>query len=394
MLRQTLTTLLLGSMATAAPAAIPSLTPMVAVRQLVVGGPAQILRVNFNGSSFEIKGKNVTAGTGPSWLRYKPSTKTLYAVDENGSNLNKFTIDPVSMSDLTYVSSTNGSSGVVFLEFNKDQTRMVGAAYGSAMLDVWDVSTDAPKLLKQIVVDGPLGPNQSAHHPHQALFDPSGRFVVVPDLGGDQLLILDAKDDKYEISSRVTLFAGAGPRHGGFITAGDKTFYAVACELSSVVALYELEYAGDNLGFKYISTQSTYGPGFPPANASSAAAGELVVAANNKDVYISNRLSGNATDSISHFVFDANNTASLTWTSQASSHGVLPRGVSLSNEEGQNVMFVANQGGDNGLVALHRCNVTGQLAAEPVAAKALSELIAPGLETQVNAGPEFVQQIY
>ncbi|KAI0805345.1 putative isomerase YbhE [Xylaria sp. FL0064] len=379
-------------MATAAPAAIPSLTPMVPVRQLVVGGPAQILRVNFNGSSFEITGKNVTAGTAPSWLRYKPSTKTLYAVDENGSDLNQFTIDPVTKSDPTYVSSTNGSSGVVFLEFNKDQTRMVGAAYGSAMLDVWDVSTNAPKLLKQIVVDGPLGPNQSAHHPHQALLDPSGRFMVVPDLGGDQLLILDTKDDKYEISSRVTLFAGAGPRHGGFITAGDKTFYTVACELSSQVALYELQYSGDNLGFKYISTQSTYGPGFPPANASSAAAGEVVIAANNKDVYISNRLSGNATDSISHFVFDAS-ASSLTWASQASSHGILPRDISLSTEQGQNVLFVANQAGDNGLVALHRCSVTGQLAAQPVAMKALSELIAPGLETQANVGPEFVQQI-
>ncbi|KAI0427367.1 putative isomerase YbhE [Xylaria sp. FL1042] len=391
MMLQTLTTLLtLGSMASAAPRIVPS----VKFHQLLIGGPAQILRAEFNGTAFEITGKNVTAGTGPSWLRFKPSTKTLYAVDENGSNLNQFTLDPMVKADPTYVSSTNGSSGVVFLEFNKDQTRMVGAAYGSAMLDVWDISAAAPKLLKQIAVDGPLGPTQTAHHPHQALLDPSGRFMVVPDLGGDQLLVIDTKDDKYEISSRVALFAGAGPRHGGFIKAGDKTFYTVACELSSKVILYKLTYSGDNLDFKEVSTQSTYGANFPPANTTSAAAGALTVANNNRDVYISNRLTGNETDSISHFVFNSNgNITSLAFAGQFSSHGILPRDISLSTDNGQNILFVANQGGDNGLVALHRCSVTGALAAKPIGVKALSELIAPGLETQANVGPEFVQEI-
>ncbi|KAI0976468.1 putative isomerase YbhE [Xylaria arbuscula] len=388
MILQTLTTLLtLSSMATAA----PYVTRQAAARKILIGGPAQILVANFNGSSFDIIGKNVTTGSAPSWLRLKPSNNVLYAVDENGSDLNQFTLDLKSSSDPKYTTTASASSGVVFLEFNKDQTRLVGAAYGSGMIDVWDVSAaGAPKILKQIVVDGSLGPGQTAHHPHQALLEPSGRFMIVPDLGGDQLLVLDTKDDKYEISSRVTLFAGAGPRHGGFITSGDKTYYAVACELSSKVILYSLDYANDGLAFKEISTQSTYGAHFPPANASTAAAGELQVAKNGKDVYISNRLSGNATDSIAHFVFNANAT-SLTFADTVSSHGILPRHFSLSTDE--SLVFIANQAGDNGLVALHRCTVTGKLTAEPVARKALSELIAPGLESESNVGPEFVQEI-
>jgi 6-phosphogluconolactonase (cycloisomerase 2 family) len=315
----------------------------------------------------------------------------MYAVNENGNNLNQFTLDASSRSKLTYVTSVTGSSGVVFLEFNKDQTRMVGAAYGSEMIDVWDVSaTDAPKLLKQIQVEGSLGPGQTAHHPHQALLDPSGRFMVLPDLGGDQLLVLDTKDDKYEITSTVSLFSGAGPRHGGFIQADDKVFYTVACELSNKVLLYQLGYSDSELAFTELSTQSTYGTHFPPVNASSAAAGELVVASNNKDVYISNRLSGNDTDSIAHFVFDAEKT-SLSFANTVSSFGILPRDMSLSLDE--ELLFVANQGGDNGLVALHRCPVTGTLSAEPVATMLNSELIAPGLEGQANVGPQFIQEI-
>ncbi|KAI1362215.1 putative isomerase YbhE [Xylaria arbuscula] len=390
MIFQSLTTLLaLGSMATAAPFAV-SEARQAAARKLLVSGPGQTLVTSFNGSVFTIDGKYQKTGTAASWLLLKPSTKTLYGVDENSNVINQFTLDVATDSNPKLVTSLTGSSGVVFLEFNKDQTRMVGAAYGSGMIDVYDVSTATPKVLKQIKVDGNLGPDQTAHHPHQALLDPTGRFMVIPDLGGDQLLVLDTKDDKYEITSKQALFAGAGPRHGGFIKSGDKTFYTVACELSNKVVLYEVTYTDADLKLKELSTQSTYGAAYPPANATSAAAGELVVADNNKDVYISNRVSGNATDSISHFVFNANATK-LTFAHTVSTGGTYPRSMSLSTD--QELMFMANQGGDNGLVALKRCPVSGTLTAKPVASKSLKELVAPGLETEPNAGPQFVQEI-
>ncbi|KAI0541850.1 putative isomerase YbhE [Xylaria digitata] len=384
-----ITLLSLGSMATAA----PTTRARAAVsRKLLIGGPASIFTANFDGSSFELTPANVTAGTAPSWMRYKGSTKTVYAVDENGSNLNQFKFGDETRQTLIYASSVEGSAGVVFLEFNKDKTRMVGTSYGKGTIDVWDVSTDGPpKSIKTITVDGPLGPNQEVHRPHQARLDPTGRFMVVPDLGGDQLLVLDTKDDKYEITNTVTLFAGAGPRHGGFISSNDKTFYAVACETSNKVIFYEVDYADDKLGLKEISTQSTYGANSPPANATSAAAGALTIA-NNKHVYISNRLTGNETDSISHFVFDAAS-SSLNFASSVSSRGILPRAISLSTDKYHNYLFVANQGGDNGLVAFTRCPSSGELTAEPVAVKLNSELIPAGLEGTPNVGPQYVQEI-
>lgn len=103
--------------------------------------------------------------------------------------------DPASNS-ITLVQNATGSSGVVFLEFNSDATRMLGASFGEGQIDVWDVSAadGTMSLMKQIVSNDTLGPNkarQDSPHPHQALLDNSGRFFVVNDLGTDTILVRD-----------------------------------------------------------------------------------------------------------------------------------------------------------------------------------------------------------
>ncbi|KAI0148429.1 putative isomerase YbhE [Xylariaceae sp. FL1272] len=390
MIPKTITTLLtVGSLATAASIAMPreTTTPTQdATKNLVIGGPATIQLATFDGSSFTLGASNVTAGTAASWLRWKSSTNTLYAVDENSANLNIFTLDKAKENP-TYVSTVTESTGVVFLEFDAEQTRMVGAAYGNGTVDVWNVEAETPKLIKTLTVLGTLGPDQTAHHPHQALLDPTGRYFVINDLGGDQILILDGQDDKFEFADPVALPAGSGPRHGGFIKSGDSTYYVVACELSNEVFLYELAY-GDQLTFKQVSKQSTYGTD-PPANATSAAAGEVQIASNNKDVYISNRLSGNADgDSLAHFQFE---NGALTYVAAIPTQGILPRMFSLSLDE--SVVFVANQGGDSGLVAFKRCTTSGTLYPDALASVANADLVPEGLEGTDNVGPEFVQEI-
>ncbi|KAI1143722.1 putative isomerase YbhE [Hypoxylon sp. FL0543] len=393
-MRKTITTLLtLG-----AASAIPS-SPMARQnasapepRKLVIGAPFQILTADFDGTKFSITGNHTASGKAPSWLLYR-DPNLLYAVNENADDLGVFTLDS-SLSNPTLKSSGNGSSGVVFLEFNADKTRMVGAAYGSGKIDVWDTSAEdgSVELLKSITIEGEPNPAQGAHHPHQALLDPTGRFFAIPNLGGDTVLVLDSKDDKYEITGNVTLPTGTGPRHGGFITSGDAHYYALASELSNDLFLFELSYPGDTIAFKQVQKQSTYGAD-PPANASSAAAGELVVAANQKDVYVSNRISGNATDSIAHFVFKSGAPASLDFAETVSTGGLRPRMFSLSTDAQQSLAFVANQGGDAGLAAFKRCPDSGALDPTPVATVPSSALVAPELAATDYMGPQFVQEI-
>ncbi|KAI1161905.1 Lactonase, 7-bladed beta-propeller-domain-containing protein [Nemania serpens] len=372
-------------MATAAPSAMRR---DAETHNLIIGGPSQIAVAKFDGAAFTITGQHLEIGSTPSWMRYKHSTNALYAVNENGADLDVFDLKPEGP---TLTGSVNGSAGVVFLEFNRDQTRMVGAGYGSENLDVWDTSAaGAPKLMKSIPVTGPLGPNQTKHHPHQAILDPTNRYMVVPDLGGDQMLVLRLQDDKFDIPNRVTLGPGFGPRHGSFIAgAGGKTFFLIACETKNQVVLYEIAY-DETLGmaFKWISQQPTYGT-IAPKNATTAAAGAILVAANQKDVYISNRLSGDDADSVAHFVFAADKTE-LTFQESVSSTGIQPRSMAFSANPAQNILFVANQGGKNGLAAFSRDAASGKLTANPVGAMEYAKLVAKGYETTPFAGPAFV----
>ncbi|KAI0382775.1 putative isomerase YbhE [Hypomontagnella monticulosa] len=360
-------------------------------RKLIIGTPFQILTANFDGSKFSITGNHTAEGTAPSWMVYKDPS-LLWAVNENANDIDLFTLDS-SKSNPTPKSTAQGSAGVVFLEFNKDKSRMVGAAYGSGKIDVWDVDSVSGelKLHKTITVPGNPNPAQGAHHPHQALLDPTGRFFVIPNLGGDTVLVLDGESDKWEITGNVTLPTGTGPRHGGFLTAGDKHYYALASELSNQLFLFELSYPGDTIAFKQLQAQSTYGT-TPPANASSAAAGELVVAANQRDVYVSNRVSGNETDSIAHFAFAADHTT-LDYQATISSGGLRPRMFSLSADKEQSLAFVANQGGESGLVAFKRSLDTGKLDPTPVASMPSQALVAPQLAATDLMGPQFVLEI-
>lgn len=297
---------------------------------------------------------------------------------------------------MNLVQNATGSSGVVFLEFNKDKTVMVGAAYGEGSVDVWDLDADdgTMTLRKQIVAGGDPGPvagRQDTAHPHEILLDPSGAFFVVPDLGTDSLLVIDSTN--YDIVNRVAVSpAGAGPRHGSFYPLGANgtkaTHYFLACELASLVKVFELDYSnGSTLAFKQIQSLSTFGAAFPPANATTAAAGELVIDAAGENLYVSNRLTGNATDSISHFAIDfaADAASPLAFVDQVSSGGLIPRMFSLANDG--DVLFSTNQAGESGLLALARDAATGSLTETPVASLTVDEFGPP------SYGPQFVMEV-
>ncbi|KAL1880172.1 hypothetical protein Daus18300_001535 [Diaporthe australafricana] len=362
-----------------------------AKKLLLGGGPSGIVgAADFNGASFDIVANDTTPGTSASWMLFK-EPNLLYAVEENSNNTRLFNFDPVT-NDLKLVQNAVGSSGVVYLEFNQDKTIMVGAAFGQGQVDVWDVSAPdgTMKLLKQIPVGGTPGPvegRQDSPHPHQALLDPSGRFFVVNDLGTDSVMVFDSQND-FNISNRVMVGAGNGPRHGAFIpsSGGKATHYFLACEITSVVKAFELTYTGDNLEFKEIQSLSTFGADFPPSNATTASAGELVTSACGKHLYVSNRLTGNATDSISHFSIDTDNAAApLAFADQISSGGLIPRMFSLAADGG--VLFSTNQDGENGLLALARDATTGSLTEAPVASLTLDKFGGPSF------GPQFVMEI-
>ncbi|GJC81143.1 putative 6-phosphogluconolactonase ARB_02015 [Colletotrichum liriopes] len=391
--------------ATAASAAVISRqdAPVTAAKVLI-GAPGTIAVADYDGKEFKIVANNSQPGTGPSWMAFK-EPNLIYAVDENSNSTRLFNFDTAT-NELKLVQAANGSAGVVSIEFNADKTRLVGASYGQGTVDVWDISdASSLKLLKQITLGGTLGPNkarQDQSRAHQAVLDPSGRFFAINDLGTDSVVIIDSKDDAYEITSRNSVgTAGCGPRHGAWYPPkGDKPLaYIVACELTNTLEVFSVSNNGSSISLTRTQELSTYGEAFPPANATTAAAGEIIVSGDGKDVYVSNRLTGNATDSISHFKITqqaakggspckaASGGITLEFVEAITSGGQLPRMFSLSQDD--KTLFSTNQQGDGalGLLALNRAADAGKLTATVVASLPVTLFGPEGF------GPQFVKQI-
>ncbi|KAK8035130.1 hypothetical protein PG993_010125 [Apiospora rasikravindrae] len=365
-------------------------------KKLIVGAAGQILSVQFDGKTFKNISGVVEEGKAASWMVFKRPNH-LFAVDENSDTLRLFNYDPATgkLSDKPVVQG-KGSPGVVSLEFNKDKTRLLGGSYSNGTVDIWDTSADGMKLIKTVTLKGDVNPKHGTHRAHQVVPDPSGRYFAINDLGGDAIHILDTKKD-YTITSQVKVEpAGCGPRHGGFLSTNADlsslpTHYVVLCETMNLIKLYSIEKkADDTLALKLVQSQSSYGPGFAPLNATTAAAGELTVAYNQRDVYITNRLSGNETDNVSLFTFQPKigKGDGLAFKQQISSEGRSPRMMSLSRDKKESIMFVANPMGTNGLVALKRSEDNCGLLS-PMASM-LNTAFSPNGD---GFGPQFVLEI-
>ncbi|KAF2805827.1 putative isomerase YbhE [Mytilinidion resinicola] len=384
----------------------PTNFPTTLSKLIVTSGPGRISSVDFDGSKFRITNKIATAGTNPSWALFKKPNH-LYTVNENGNTISLFNYDRTT-NKFENVTSHPRSTGVVYLAFTKDESRMVGASFTNGTLDAWDTSAadGSIKLLKSKKFDDKLGPNtlyQTGVQAHQAVLDPSGRFFVVPLRGADILSVIDSKADAFNSVAIVPVEpAGCGPRHGAFIKAceGDKaTHYVFVCELKNVIQLYSVKYTDAALELTHVQTESTFGKDMPAKNPTDttadatktfAAAGECIVASNQRDIYVSNRLTGNEADSIVHFTLardEQKGTASLTFGESVSSFGISPRMFSLALGK-EDVLFSTNQNNGTGLLAYKR-DADGKLAVIEESKVDIKEF----RDSVAEFGPEFVQQI-
>ncbi|KAF4453319.1 hypothetical protein F53441_3982 [Fusarium austroafricanum] len=364
----------------------PTASASSSAARILLGNSGHIYIADFTPKTgkFELTLNQEIVG-GNSWMAFVVPN-VLYAVDENSNQLRLFEAD-LEANKLNLKTNKTGSTGVVHLEFNTDKTRLVGAAYGNGTIDVWNTEKGGLELIKTLKSPGKLGPNkerQDASHPHQANLDPSGRYFAVNDLGTDSVVIIDSKDDAYKIAKNIQVEAGCGPRHGVFYPRGGEkaTHYIVACELSNQALVYSVSYEANTLAFKHYQSISTYGKDAPAKDPKKAAVGEIILAPNNKDVYISNRLTGHKTDNIAHFTIAEY--GKLTYAETVSTGGLLPRMMSFSRTAKH--VFVGNQDGTNGLVALKRGS-DGKLVEKPVATLPGSEFGKP------QFGPQYVQQI-
>lgn len=144
---------------------------------------------------------------------------------------------------------------------------------------------------------GPFRREQQGPHPHQAAFDPTGRYVVVPDKGLDKVHVFRFDGERGKLLAcdppYVKARYGAIPRHIAF---HPKRPYAyVVNEMDSTVNAYHWDTARGTLEpFQRVPTTPT---GYVGDNTGA----EIAITPSGKFVYASNR----GHDSIAIFAVDA-----------------------------------------------------------------------------------------
>jgi 6-phosphogluconolactonase (cycloisomerase 2 family) len=167
------------------------------------------------------------------------------------------------------------------------------------------------------------GPNsrQDVPHPHQTVVDPSGNFLLVPDLGADLIRICSINSSPGTLTScgNFVEAGGTGPCHAAFW--GDKTLF-VANELANTVHRFSVAYSGGCMTLTKEQSLNTIAGG--KSAPSGTKVGEVHV--HDNFLIVSNRrdLSFSPNDSLATFFLDAS-TGVMTLTGVTSSGGTYPR---------------------------------------------------------------------
>lgn len=113
---------------------------------------------------------------------------------------------------------------------------------------------------------------QDAPHPHEVILDPTGSFILSPDLGADlvRVFTIDKKTSALTESKPLQAPPGTGPRHGGFHVTHGETFFFLASELGNTVTSYKVTYGRNSLSFKEVFVTGIEGKHPIPPNVTAA----------------------------------------------------------------------------------------------------------------------------
>ena len=275
----------------------------------------------------------------PSYLVVHPHQPWLYAVSELAKKGDgkfgevwsfRFTRQPFTIEALNH-QTTNGD-WPCHLRIDATGKWIIAANYGTGNAAVYPILEDGSLgEITDFVQHSGKGPNekrQEGPHAHSSTFSPDNRFVIIADLGIDQLVIysFDVMTGKLEPHAVAKSQPGAGPRHTIFHPNG--TWFYAANELGSTVSAYDYDAASGTLAEKQsISTL--------PSNAPENIVADIHISDSGKRLYVSNR----GHNSIA--VFDISDDGSLSLVSIPGCGGNWPRNFALAPNE--QFVLVANQ---------------------------------------------------
>ncbi|SAL85896.1 3-carboxymuconate cyclase-like protein [Caballeronia arvi] len=229
----------------------------------------------------------------PTWLMAHPRLPVLYAVDDESNKAGSVTAFGVNretgeLSRLGAV-ATHGV-GTTHLSFDAPSETILAANYNSGSVSSVRVRDGKLDALSSTVSERGSGPGkrQTSAHAHDAVVDPSGRYVLVPDLGADRVFVYRfdratrtlSKDDSNPSRDFVAPF-GSGPRH--IVFGVDGRFAYLVTELSADVMVFRWDASQGRLTVRQSLSLSAAGM----AGAKSGA--EIATSADGRFVYVADR---------------------------------------------------------------------------------------------------------
>lgn len=317
------------------------------------GEGISIFRVDPDQGALELVG--IEKGlTNPSFLALSRDGRCLYTVHGDASEVSAFRVD-AQTGGLGFI-NREGTQGrnPVHLAFDPSGKYLVVSNHIGASLAVLPVNPDgslAP-LSQLLALEGPVGPHrieQKQAKPHFNPFDPSGRFVVVPDKGLDRVFSFEFAAGRLQPAAQpfTVTRESAGPRHLAFHPQLPMAY--VVNELDSTVTAYRFD--ADTGALQPLQWLSA----LPDTFTGNSRASGIEIDARGRFLYASNR----GYDSIAIFAIDGAS-GRLRFLGAQPTGGKTPRFFALSPNG--RFLFALNEDSDC-IVTFAVDPHTGQLAA-------------------------------
>jgi 6-phosphogluconolactonase len=281
----------------------------------------------------------------PSYLAIAPGGRFLYSVNETHGTepggVSAFSFDKATGKLTLIDKQASGGADPCYISVDAGRKWALVANYSGGNLSALPIGADGSlhplTELIQHTGTGPVKDRQEKAHVHSTILSPDQRYLVVADLGMDQLSVLQFNPAAAKTpltpatDSIVKIQPGYGPRHTAFCPG--KPYVYTINELSGMVDAFH--YTSGK--FTLLQAISSHPAGYTGTIGSA----DIHVSPDGKFLYASNRGDAN---NIAIFSIDGA-TGKLTWKGVVSTQGKTPRNF-LIDPTGH-WLLAANQNGSN-----------------------------------------------